>query len=70
MRKHESTPRKFSTPAILFQILLNIFKVLGSTPAEWFIFNDYGWFCVKNALNENPGKFHFWVKDFSYTQTS
>lgn len=34
MRKHESTPRKFSAPAILFQILLNIFNVLGSTPEE------------------------------------
>lgn len=70
MRKHESTPRKFSAPAILFQILLNIFNVLGSTPEEWSIFNDYGWFSVKNTLNENPWKFHFWVKDFSYTQTS
>lgn len=70
MRKHESTHRKFSAPAILFQILLNIFNVLSSTPEEWSIFNDYGWFCVKNALNENPGKFHFRVKDFSYTQTS
>lgn len=44
MRKHESTPRKFSAPAILFQILLNIFNVLGSTPEEWSIFNHYGWF--------------------------